>query len=67
MKNRYSILDKDNDSNSDITIKWKILQEGLVKSAEECIPQKEKNENQKWMKTEILDLMDKRRTVNNQM
>ena len=30
---------------------------------EECIPKKEKHENQKWTKTEILDLMDKRRTV----
>ena len=63
MKNRYSILEKDNDSNSDITSKWKILQEAVVKSAEECIPKKEKHEKQKWMKTEILDLMDKRRTV----
>ena len=60
MKNRYSILEKDNDSNSDITGMWKILKEAVVKSAEECIPKKEKHENQKWMKTEILDLMDKR-------
>ena len=36
------------------------MQEAAVKSVEECIPKKEKHENQKWMKTEILDLMDKR-------
>ena len=63
MKNRYIILEKDNDNNSDFTSKWKILQEAVVKSAKECIPKKEKYENQKWMKTEMLDLMDKRRTV----
>ena len=63
VKNRNSILEKDNDSNSDITSKWKILQEAVVKSAEECIYKKEKHENQKWMKTEILYLMDKGRTV----
>ena len=44
-ESRYSILEKDNDSNSDITSEWKILQEAVVKSAEECIPKKEKHEN----------------------
>ena len=42
VKNRYSILEKDNDSNSDITSKWKILQEAVVKSAERMHSQERK-------------------------
>ncbi|KAG1671332.1 Craniofacial development protein 2 [Nymphon striatum] len=41
--------------------KWKIFKECIHESTKEVIPQKENNNNQKWMTKEILEMMMKRK------
>ena len=60
VKNKYEILQQNQD-----TSKWEKLKLSLVESAEKCVPKQNKKAKQKWMTNDIIDLIQKRQSINN--
>ena len=44
-------------------LQWELFREALVKTAREVIPKKEKKSKNKWITTDIIDLMKQRQKV----
>ena len=68
VQNRFDELENDysqgnNTDESDPEVKWKMLENALVESAERVIPKKRATIKNKWITPEILDLMAKRRKL----
>ena len=61
VRNRFSELEK----LTTVEEKWELMKESIVESAREHIPVSKRKEDKKWMKTEILQLMEERRKAKN--
>ena len=48
---------------NDVENKWEALKQSINEAASEVIPQKRKETKRKWMKKEILEMMEKRRKL----
>ena len=59
MKNRFETLN----TLDDIEDTWSNFKDAITESAKDTIPQKEFKANNKWMTSEILEMMDTRRKL----